>query len=85
VPLVVVTGTHLGTVSHTLTSLEVLKQRGLALKALIVNETPGSAVTLDDTLATIARFSPTMPIIGLPRLRAHAAEHPAFAALAKLL
>ena len=85
VPLVVVTGTHLGTVSHTLTSLDVLKQRGLSVKALVVNETPGSAVALADTLATIARFAPTMPIIALPRLRTGAAEHPAIAAIAKLL
>ena len=85
VPLVVVTGTHLGTVSHTLTGLDVLKQRGLSVKALVVNETPGSAVALADTLATIARFTPTMPIIALPRLRANAAEHPAIAAIAKLL
>ena len=52
VPLVVVTGTYLGTLSHTLTCLDVLKRRELAIKALVVNETPGSSVPLADTMAT---------------------------------
>ena len=46
VPLVLVTGTYLGTLSHTLTCLDVLKRRELAIKALVVNETPGSRCRL---------------------------------------
>ena len=41
-----VTGTYLGTLSHTLTCLDVLARRKLAVKALVVNETPGSTVTM---------------------------------------
>ena len=67
VPLVVVTGTYLGVLSHTLTCLDVLARRNLAIKALVVNETPGSSVTLDDTMATLARFAPAMPIVPLRR------------------
>jgi dethiobiotin synthetase len=67
VPLVVVTGTYLGTLSHTLTCLDVLERRKLAIKALVVNETPGSSVTLDDTMTTLTRFAPSTPMVALHR------------------
>ncbi len=65
VPLVVVTGTYLGTLSHTLTCLDVLERRKLAVKALVVNETPGSSVPLTDTMARLTCFAPSIPIVGL--------------------
>ena len=65
VPLILVTGSYLGTISHTLTALDALYQRGLKVLAIIVSETPGSTVPLDDTVAAIARFAG--PVIGLPR------------------
>ena len=43
-PLVLVTGSYLGSISHTLTCIDVLARRELAIKALVVNETPGSTV-----------------------------------------
>jgi dethiobiotin synthetase len=67
-PLILVTGSYLGTISHTLTALDALYQRGMRVLAVIVDETPGSAVPLDDTVASIARF--VEPVIGLPRQNA---------------
>jgi dethiobiotin synthetase len=67
VPLVVVTGTYLGTLSHTLTCLDVLQSRKLTVNALVVNETPGSAVTLDDTMATLSRFALSAPVVVMRR------------------
>jgi dethiobiotin synthetase len=64
-PLILVTGSYLGTISHTLTALDALFRRDLSVLATIVNETPGSAVPLDETVAAIARFAE--PVIGLPR------------------
>jgi dethiobiotin synthetase len=64
-PLILVAGSYLGTISHTLTALDALYQRSLRVLAIIVSETPGSTVPLDDTVATIARFAE--PVIGLPR------------------
>jgi dethiobiotin synthetase len=64
-PLIVVAGSYLGTISHTLTALDAVFQRGLKVMATIVSETPGSSVPLDDTVAAIARF--VEPVIGLPR------------------
>jgi dethiobiotin synthetase len=66
-PLILVTGSYLGTISHTLTALDSLYRRDLNLLAIIVSETPDSPVPLEEVVATIARFSE--PVIGLPRQR----------------
>ncbi len=66
-PLILVTGSYRGTISHTLTALDSLFRRDMNVVATIVSETPGSSVPLDDVVATIARF--TEPVIGLPRPR----------------
>ena len=64
-PLIVVAGSYLGTISHTLTALDALFRRNLKVLATIVSETPNSTVPLADTVAAIARFA--NPVIGLPR------------------
>jgi dethiobiotin synthetase len=66
-PLILVAGSYLGTISHTLTALDALFRRNLKVLATIVSETPHSAVPLADTVDAIARF--TGPVIGLPRQR----------------
>ena len=67
VPLILVTGSYRGTISHTLTALDSLFRRDLNVLATIVNETPGSSIPLGDVVASIGRF--TEPVIGLPRPR----------------
>jgi dethiobiotin synthetase len=84
-PLLLVAGTYVGTISHTLTALQVLARRNLDVAAIIVSESQGSAASLDDTVTTIARFSDSIDVIGIPRLADAAAGHQAFAAIAKLL
>jgi len=64
-PLILVAGSYLGSISHTLTALDALFRRGLNVLAIIVSETPDSTVPLDDTVAAIARFAE--PVIGVPR------------------
>jgi dethiobiotin synthetase len=66
-PLILVTGSYQGALSHTLTALDSLFRRDMSLLATIVSETPGSKVPLDEVVASIARF--TEPVIGLPRPR----------------
>jgi len=80
-PLVAVTGTYLGTISHTLTALDVLKRNGLTVKVLVVNETAGSSVSLGDTMLALKHFTSPTPLVGLPR---HP-ERAAFRAIADLL
>jgi len=64
-PLILVTGSYRGALSHTLTALDSLFRRDMSVLATIVSETAGSKVALDDIVAAISRF--TEPVIGLPR------------------
>jgi dethiobiotin synthetase len=79
-PLVLVTGSYLGTISHTLTALDALFRRDLSVLAIIVSETPGSTVPLKETVAAIGRFAE--PVIGLPRLQPEAGDTPTSGTLA---
>ncbi|HYC05599.1 MAG TPA: dethiobiotin synthase [Azospirillaceae bacterium] len=78
-PALVVAGSYLGTLSHTLCTLEVLCSRGLNVAAVAVSETPGSSVPLDETVEELARFSRRVPVIAVPRLPDPTEDHPAFA------
>ncbi|MGA8615956.1 MAG: dethiobiotin synthase [Xanthobacteraceae bacterium] len=71
-PLILVAGSYLGTISHTLTALDSLYRRDMNVMAIIVSETPGSTVSLDETVAAISRFAD--PVIGLPRRRSQDRE-----------
>ncbi len=84
-PLVLVVGSYLGTISHTLTALDVLSGRKLKIAAIVVSETDRSAVALDDTVSSISRFSADVDVIGLPRSPGGLSDHPAFAEIAKRL
>jgi dethiobiotin synthetase len=85
IPLLLVVGGYLGTISHTLTALDVLAQRRLSVAAIVVSESERNPVGLDDTVTSIARFTGDVPVIGLPRLPAGITQHPAFAQIAALL
>jgi dethiobiotin synthetase len=67
-PLILVTGSYLGSISHTLTALEVLKTAKLNVQALIVSESLENNVGLSETYDTLAQFAAHVPnIITLPR------------------
>jgi dethiobiotin synthetase len=83
-PLILVAGSYLGTISHTLTALDVLGRRNLAVTSLVVSQTAGSLVSLDETRSAIARFASQLDIVALPRLTA-SLDHPAFERLADAL
>src|SRR5581483_8875158 len=84
-PLLLVAGSYVGTISHTLTALNVLARRNLTTLAVVLSETPGSAAPLDETAATIGRFSDLIEVVTLPRLAVPSENHAAFARLATLL
>lgn len=85
IPLLLVVGGYLGTISHTLTALDVLAKRRLNITAIVVSESERNPVELKDTVASIARFTGEVPVIGLPRLPGSITRHPAFAQIAALL
>jgi len=62
-PLILVTGSYLGAISHCLTALDVLERRGLTLVALVVNESAASTVPLDETLETLRCFTQAPRIV----------------------
>ena len=70
VQTLLVVGSYLGTISHTLTAHQTLKGRGLTPDAVIVSESPQSPVPPAETKATLARFLGDLPIVLLPRLAA---------------
>jgi dethiobiotin synthetase len=83
-PLIVVAGSYLGTISHTLTALDAVARHGLTVLSVMISESPGSPVPLAETGEAIARFAPQVDVVALPRL-AGKPEHPAFDRLAALL
>lgn len=85
IPLLLVVGGYLGTISHTLTALDVLAQRHLKIAAIVVSESERNPVELDDTVSSIARFAHGVGAVGLPRLPSGINQHPAFTKIAALL
>lgn len=81
---IVVAGTYVGSLSHTLTALEVMRRRGIDLGALALNETPGSAASPEETAASLRNFCGAIPIITFRR-DAAAANAEAFERLAELV
>jgi dethiobiotin synthetase len=67
VPLVLVAGTYLGTLSHTLSALEVARTRELSITAVVLNQTPNSPVPIDATCASLKNFCGNVPIVVLTR------------------
>ena len=61
-PVIFVTGSYLGSISHTLTGLQVLRDRGLFVKALVLNESDGSTVTLAEAEAGLDSFIRDIPL-----------------------
>jgi dethiobiotin synthetase len=85
IPLLLVVGGYLGTISHTLTALDVLATRHLKVAAIVVSESERNPIELDDTVASIARFAHGVGVVGMPRLPGGLNSHPAFAKIAACL
>jgi dethiobiotin synthetase len=69
VPALLVTGSYLGTLSHTLTAVAALQGRGVEA-SVIVSESEESPVHLTETVATLRRHLPGRKIAGFPRTSA---------------
>lgn len=67
-PLILVAGSYLGTISHTLTALDAIARRGLVVASLVISESAGSPVRLGETRDAIANFAPKLDVVALPRL-----------------
>ena len=56
-PALLVTGSYLGSISHTLTALEALQSKGIQIAGIVVSESVHSTVPLDETVAALERFA----------------------------
>ena len=85
-PLVLVAGSYVGSLSHTLTALDVLDRHDLNVAAVVVSETIGSAAKLADMAATVRRFSRKgVQVLALPRLPEGVLDHAVMTAIADLM
>ncbi len=56
IPVILVVGSYLGSLSHALTALEALRARNIVIDRIIVNETEDSNIQLSETRDVLARF-----------------------------
>jgi len=61
-PVILVAGTYLGTISHVLTAAQVLIAKGISVATIVLNESEVSPVPPAETATTIGRFLPPIPI-----------------------
>lgn len=66
-PSLLVTGSYLGALSHTIATVEALATRGLAPLAIVISESSDAPASPEETAETLARYLP-MPVAILPRL-----------------
>ncbi|HUL82397.1 MAG TPA: dethiobiotin synthase [Gammaproteobacteria bacterium] len=66
-PAILVAGSYLGTLSHTLTAVAALRARGCELAAVIVSESEEQPVPLEETAAAIRRFARPVSVGALAR------------------
>ena len=66
-PTLLVVGSYLGTLSHSLTAVAALRQRGIAIAGIVVSESESQPVSAAETAATLARFVGSIPLRVLPR------------------
>jgi dethiobiotin synthetase len=67
-PVILVTGSYLGALSHTLTALAALRMRDIVIRAIVVSESEQS-VGLADTIESLAMFAGAdVPLYALPRV-----------------
>lgn len=67
IPALLVCGTYLGALSHTLTALAALREVGIVPAMIVVNASAGSTVSIEDTLASLAPHSGDIPVAALRR------------------
>ncbi len=66
-PALVVAGSYLGTISHTLTTVAAMRARGAEVAAVIVSESAESPVPLAETAVVLRRFLEAVPVFTMPR------------------
>ncbi|MBI2584867.1 MAG: dethiobiotin synthase [Rhodospirillales bacterium] len=66
-PALIVVGSYLGAISHALTAVAAVEARGITIAGVVVDESEASTVPLADTVATLKRFLPGLPLATVRR------------------
>jgi len=66
-PAILVAGSYLGTISHTLTTAEALTAKAIPIAAIAISESETSPVPPEATAAAIGNFLPGIPTHIIPR------------------
>jgi dethiobiotin synthetase len=83
IPVILVAGNYLGTISHTLTALHALASRDLRVLCVAVSDSEGArAVSLEDNTGVIARFAGGTSVLSVSR---NSFRHAIFVQLARLV
>lgn len=64
-PCILIAGSYLGSLSHTLTALKVLTMQNVTVRAVVVNETRDSTVGFRDTVNYLKRYIAPIPVLSL--------------------
>ncbi|HYG28546.1 MAG TPA: dethiobiotin synthase [Caulobacteraceae bacterium] len=67
VPVLLVTGAYLGAISHTLTAVEVLRRRGVAIRAVVVNESAELGCSMDEMHESLRVLAGGVPVVSVAR------------------
>lgn len=67
-PVLLVGGSYLGSISHTLTAIETLRSRDLPIVAAVISESGDpDAPDFRETVASVAAFAGGLPVLAAPR------------------
>jgi len=83
-PVILVAGSYLGTISHILSAQDVISGRSLDLRAIVISESESTPPPFDETFVTLSNFGKA-PLIGLRRQTSGAQNGKEFQRLAELI
>jgi dethiobiotin synthetase len=66
-PVILATGSYLGTISHSLTALSVLEAQSVPVRLVVMSETEGGTVPLAENVLALTRRWAAAPVYFLPR------------------
>src|SRR5262249_13148104 len=85
IPAILVAGSYVGTISHTLSALEVMARRNLDIADVAVSQGEARPVRLKETVGTVGRFADAIDVVAIPRRAPGTDDHAAFARVAGFL
>jgi len=66
-PVLLVTGSYLGAISHTLTAVEVMRRRGVTIRAIVINESTEPGSTAEELHETLRVMAGGVPVVDVAR------------------